>query len=305
MKRLAAALALVLALCAPGRAQLMSTGIGQGDAGGAVAVCGGYVGPGDVATGASIGASLRAWTAATCGNRFANVCVSGTCADMLTSATTGAIVAQTINGTACPAASTSACVVNKWYDQTASGACTGSCDFVQTGTEQRGILTTTCISPLTVCVLFPTSTSTFLQVAGNITLSAPFSVMAVDTITFSGSSSPAYVGFNNNGLLGHSTAANETAYTCDAVAISLPTTSDGTWYSQIVQCAASTYNLYIDGAPQSALAWTATSTPYQVYIGGIFASGPVIYEVEVGIWKSDITASASALSANQRAYWGF
>src|SRR5882672_500048 len=35
--------------------------------------CGGYVGPGDVAPNAKIGAAIRAWTGALCGNRFANI----------------------------------------------------------------------------------------------------------------------------------------------------------------------------------------------------------------------------------------
>jgi hypothetical protein len=270
-------------------------------------VCGGYQGPGDVIPGAVIGAALRAWSASTCGHAFANVGVSGVSADMLTSASTGAIVPQTINGTVCPNASLTICVVNKWYDQTVSGDCSGSCDFVQDSTEQRGILTTTCPSPLTVCILYPGSAATYLQTAANMTMTFPATAMAVATYSIAGGD-PAgtYIGFNYGGFIQHETSANTLAMTCSSTGSpsSSYATTDSTFYSLLGLCGTSSYNLYLNGAAGTAGSWTSSVMAGQPYVGDIGANAN-IYETEAGIWLSDVSASASALSANQRSYWGF
>lgn len=280
----------------------------SGGSGGA-SVCGGYRGPGDIAGGAKIGYAIRAWTAQLCGNRFANITVSGVSADMLTSSTTGALVPQTINGSVCPNASTTLCVVTKWYDQTISNGCTGSCDAVKTSTEQLGVLTTTCPVPLTACIVFPTSTATFNQVAGNFTPGVNLTAIVFSNYTFGGSGDGTYVaglgGSGGNAGIYHGSLANQTSYSCDGTNFIIGSATDGSWYSQGLLCGTSTSQLFLNGAGQGSSALTPNLTPGQVYIGGIFASGPVIYETEVGIWNSDISGQLVALNANQRNFYGF
>lgn len=279
------------------------------DASSAPPACGGYHGPGDVAPNAKIGAAIRAWTAALCGNRFANITVSGVSADMLTSATTGALVPQTINGSVCPNASTTLCVVTKWYDQPLGNNCTGSCDFVKTSTEQLGVLTTTCPLPLTACIVFPTSTATFNQVAGNFTPTSPLTVSAFTNYTFGGAGSATYVGgFGGAGggaTLGHASVAGTAAYSCDGATFPTATAADGSWFSSSLLCGTSTMQLFLNGVGQGSQPLTPNITPNQAYVGGIFASGPTIYETEVGIWNSDVSGQLAALNANQRAFYGF
>lgn len=272
-------------------------------------VCGGYRGPGDVAPGAVIGAAIRAWKATLCGQAFANITVSGVSADMLTSATTGALVPQTINGSVCPNASTTLCVLTKWYDQTKSNACSGPCDYVKTSTEQLGVLTTTCPLPLTACIVFPTSGATFNQVAGNFTATAPFTVSVMTNYTFGGSGGGVYAGgFSGSGGgagINHGSVAGQATYSCDGTNFPTATTTDGSWYSQGLLCGTSTMQLYLNGSGQGVQALTPSLTSNQTYVGGIFGAGPTISETEVGIWNKDVTANLVALNTNQRNFYGF
>lgn len=268
------------------------------------AVCGGYIGPGDIANGAVVGVAIRAWTASICGARFANITVSGVSADMLTSASTGALVPQTINGSVCPNASTTLCVLTKWYDQTLSNACSGSCDMVKTSTETLGVLTTTCPLPLTACIVFPTSASTFNQAAGNQTYTFPFSTMAFTNYTFGGGGSAAYVGFNDNGSIGHGSSANQSYIGCDVGSFFTATSSDGSWLSHVGQCTSTTQQLFINGVGQGLNSQVPVLAPQAPYVGGIFGSGPVVYETEAGLWNRDISGSSAALNTNQKTFYG-
>lgn len=75
-----------------------------------------YVGAGDLGWTVLGVYSTRAYSAATLGAKLLNVCVSGTCADMSSSASTGDLVSQTINGSVCPNASVGTCKVKTWYE---------------------------------------------------------------------------------------------------------------------------------------------------------------------------------------------
>jgi hypothetical protein len=127
----------------------------------APSACGLYEGPGDLNPAAAWG-GLRAYSNATCGGRFANVCVQvsmvDTCADMVTSASTGQVVPQTIGGTTCPE-STGACTIKLSYDQTLGNNCSGSCDQAQnTVADQFQFLTAAsgkCGSTVPFCMWGP------------------------------------------------------------------------------------------------------------------------------------------------------
>jgi hypothetical protein len=144
----------VFAVCSPASAQLggglMFPGPGSFQSSG-----GGYTGPADAISANLLGCwSLRACSSATRGNKVANVCVSGTCADMLSSASTGDLVSQTINGTVCPSSGTG-CLIKTVYFQTGSLACTPNCDLTQATVANQPYLTTVCGSlTKTFCVQF-------------------------------------------------------------------------------------------------------------------------------------------------------
>lgn len=109
------------------------------------AACGGYSGPGDVVGGALAAWSLRAYNAADCGNKLINACnstggVDVACADIASSATTGALVPQTIGGITCPGTN---CTIKTWYDRSGANACSGGVpsDMVQATVASRAALT--------------------------------------------------------------------------------------------------------------------------------------------------------------------
>lgn len=267
-------------------------------------VCGGFQGAGDIIGGASIGLSVQAWTAALCGTKVANICVSGTCADMLSSASTGVIVPQTINGTLCPAASTSACQVANWYNQPGGTDCTGSCDYLQTTPASRLVLTTTCRSPLTVCMVSTYAGSNVLnQAAGNISLSQPWTGMGV--FNSGGPAGATFAGFGSAFVAPDGTSAGFTDITCDgSTSHGFNATVDGVWFSGMVQCQASTYNLWVNGTAGTPQSWTASTSTGQPYVGLAYASGSVMEYAELGVWKADKTGNSAALYTNQKTRLG-
>jgi hypothetical protein len=291
--------------------QNIGGGIGQFDGGiggsaRVAAACGGYQGPGDKAAGAVIGLAIRAWYASTCGQAFANVCVSGVCADMLTSAATGVLVPQTINGTLCPAASTTACVVKKWYDQTKSNACTGSCDMIQDAALPLPVLTTTCPTPIVACIISTnTGTTPIMVTAGNFAPIAPFTIATF--VNYSGAADGSiYVGYNNNGTLRHSgTTANEASASCDGVVQIVAGATDASWNSLLVNCSTLNFGIYVQGIAENGAGWTPTSTGSTPYVLYAITSGDSVYEVESGIWSIDVSSDVVALYNNQKAFYGF
>jgi hypothetical protein len=315
MRALALAAALLFSLLAPREASAQFNGCAPGFcgsyAGAVIGTCAtnGYLGAGDIIGGAAIGLSLQAWTQALCGTKVANVCVSGVCADMLSSAVNGTLIPQTINGTVCPAASTTACQLATWYNQPSGTACTGSCDMVTQGGSSRPVLTTTCPSPLTVCVISTNSgTTSYLAAAGNITLTPSYTMVGVTNYVAAGTYSQYYFGVFGGGYLQHGGVASNTIVTCNGgtTATGYTGVADGTWYSQLGICNSSTYNLYVDGSPQAAHAWTPSTIPGVPFVTYVYTSGSeALYAAEIGFWNSDVTASAAALTSNQRSRFGF
>src|SRR5215472_3994283 len=81
----------------------------------------GYCGPGDLAT-YTHWYGVRAYSSTTTGRPLVNVCVSGTCQDLVSNSS-GDIQSATVNGKTCPSPRTvypSTCFVAKWYDQVGS-----------------------------------------------------------------------------------------------------------------------------------------------------------------------------------------
>jgi hypothetical protein len=273
------------------------------------ASCSGYQGAGDIIPSASAGFSVQAWSVATCGSKVANVCVSGVCADMLSSAINGQLVSQNINGTVCPATSTTACVVEKWYDQTASGQCSGSCDLGQYMTNPYMVLTTACPSPITVCLISnSTGTAAINAAAGNITLPVPVTTMVAGAIasTGAGSFNQYFAVSNGAQITADGGAANTVDFSCNAFGTSHSNpTTDGVFHSLLLECDSTTYGIWVNGSAGTSSSWTSASETGFPYAGYTATPSQAVYLVEAGIWKSGASASAAALYTNQHTRFGF
>jgi hypothetical protein len=129
-----------------------------------------FTGPGDQVASALVWYSAsRAYSTADRGNKLMNVCnstggVDVGCADMVTDATTGALVPQTISAITCPGAN---CTVKTFYDR--SG---GAKDITQSVVASRATLTASCTGsiPCAVCAGGCVYTS-----AGTVAQSQPYS----------------------------------------------------------------------------------------------------------------------------------
>src|SRR5216684_3558491 len=151
-----------------------------------------FTGPGDVVSGATAWYGLRAYSTADRGNKLVNVCdpANVTCADWLSDALTGKLVATTnpLNGTDCTVSTT--CTLNTFYDRSGANSCAGAvpCDATQATAANRPTLTWSCINSLPCAVFNGTSdvlqspvftaasTSTISAVvnrAGNFTATGP------------------------------------------------------------------------------------------------------------------------------------
>jgi hypothetical protein len=267
--------------------------------------CASYTGPADVTGFTSPVAwnGIWAYKASYCGSKFANVCVSGTCADMLTSATTGGPVSQTINGTVCPNSSTSACQVANLYDQTIGGNCSGSCDLLQATAGERPVLTTTCATGASVCLLMPSSGTPYLLAAGNMTLTQPYSVILPGVGTTIGSSAP-MIGLNgaNNFLSFLSTS--QVQFSCGSTNTFSVTATAWNDYEVICAAAASTNDfLYINGNLKNTTTGTGSFTDAPIYL---YANGDAgVSGIEVGFYASDLHLIVSNYHSNVCARVGY
>jgi hypothetical protein len=265
-----------------------------------------YQGPGDVTAGAKMWWGLRAYSAATAGNKVANVCNStgGTdvgCADMLSSATTGQLVPATIGGITCPGAN---CTVKILYDQTAGNNCTaGTCDVSQATVASRPTLDASCIGSLP-CMNFHTAPLSLATAANATAVAAPYTYVgaairtgtaSVQTISRSGSSGIYFANAANSGEC--VTGANNV----------VSGVADNAWHAFIMVDTTSSSNTacIIDG--------TTTNFANQIgFGGGILTIGTDTFSqplkgeiVEVGVWPSSLTSVATTMNSNIHTFWGF
>ena len=157
-----------------------------------------YLGPGDFVSSAKAWYGLRAYSAATRGSAIANVCnstggVDVGCADVLSDATTGALVPKTISGITCPGPN---CTVKTLYDQSGANTCTGApCNLAQATVASRPVLAANCLGSKP-CMQF--SGGQGVHNASTASIAQPWSVTGVYTTTAAGaifvSSTGAYEG---------------------------------------------------------------------------------------------------------------
>lgn len=259
-----------------------------------------YVGPGDVVSGAIAWGGLRAYSVAKAGNRFANVCnstggVDVGCADMVTSATTGAVVPATVSGIPCPGTN---CTIRTLYDQTGNTNCSGTaCDWTQATVANRPTFSISC-GTVSICMTFPASVNAFLQTANTLTQAQPFTVVAVTTQT--GASGGGTAIFNSvTGLL-YSTGNNSFSASCGTTSGPLAV-NNNTYAAIALSCNGASTVVYYNALNH---AWSAGVTGFsgQSYLGQ-FGN---LNEDEIGVWAAAFNSTqAAAMISNQRTFWGF
>lgn len=270
-----------------------------------------FTGAGDVITSNSIAWwGLRAYSAATRGNKLANVCDAGDahCVDMLSDATTGNAVIPLSN----PNCASSACTIKTIYDQTGNLSCAGSvaCDLTQATATNRPTLTTSCLGSL-VCASF-TGSAQILTIA--VFPGAHGQPISSSTIMRRTGSTAAY---NTVMGTGASTGTLQVGYTSSANTIFFyagntivnGTASEGSFHAVQALWNNASSVLYIDGSSNAANLGSTTGIQDTVdgeYCFGDCANSPNGTQfVEGGWWSTDKSANFSALNSNQHAYWGF
>lgn len=273
-----------------------------------------YVGRGDIAPASSY-VGLRAYSAATCGQRFANVCdstggVDVACADMFTSATTGAVVPLLIGGHTCPDSS-GLCTIKTAYDQTLGNNCGGSCDYSGGAVANRYQF----LSGAAVCLQAPIcmaggAAAAMFAVSTPASLAQPF---ALDVVgywsTFPGPDGTPYTGTSYLLSVGNAAILNNANgqhyyYSCDNVNQGAVVQPLATLFDVGMTCVGGTATFYRDGNAVQTVAGTG-SVSGQPFFGYTPTGTYAVVYLEVSFSNTDLTSHVAALAANSCAYWGF
>jgi len=300
MRRTLLALAASAALIAPASAQVGMPWPGPGTVHAAA-----YTGPGDLAT-FSAWYGLRAFKGTDRGQKLINACDStgGTdvaCADMLSDATTGALVPATIGGITCPGTN---CTVKTAYEKSGSGVG----DATQATVANRPALLSACLTPVTACMVWTNRSTQYLTMttgSGN-TLSQPFSMYTVATKNGDTQSTNTFGGSNNGGGnaadIGQDSTADQVH--CKAgTALTVSSVSSSLWHvTQFLANGATNSDCTIDGTSHTGNAGTG-SVDLRLAVGGLNYVSPQYLGqiVEVGI----ASGSIASLNSNAKTYWGF
>lgn len=263
----------------------------------------GYQGPIDVA-GAAFGAwGLRCQSAAYCGGNLANVCTDivgvDTCLDFSSNAATGNLVIVTIGGLSCAVVT---CTIKTLYDQSGTADCSGACDVTEPTVANRPVLTPNCIGslPCAVCTSAGSSNLTSIGTIGS--HSQPFSASWVAKRT--GAAQGFAVAPGSPGAGWPNTANTATAFSGSFITASA---TDGSPHAFAALFNTTSSVIAVDGSStgtQDVGSANIATNPWRIcnYFGGSFLDG---FFLESDWWASDKSSLFSALSTNQRAYWGF
>jgi hypothetical protein len=270
---------------------------------------GGFTGQGDIVA-AVAWSGLRAYSAATRGTKVANVCnptdaVGADCTDWFSDASTGDLVATTINGANCTSVT---CDVKVLYDQTGNTNCTTGvsvpCDYTQTTKALRPTLVSSCVTTKW-CMSYNGTSAYFESHEGgstsNITLSQPITLSYVFFHTNVGRQdiSP-YAGVN------FGSTANE-AYGSfgNFTPITGITSFDSNWNVMHVVGNGVSGDVHINSTTNTNDLGSGAFSANVMYCGrnANFFAGKI---VECGIWGSAVSAAnMNTMSANAHTYWGF
>lgn len=299
---------IVAAVClAPFSARAWWQSIQQVGVGGAT-----YQGPGDInTTGVVAWWGLRAFSAAKRGSAVANVCnstggVDVGCADMVSDATTGALIPQTISGIPCPGTN---CTLKILYDQSGANSCTVNsvaaqpCNVSQAVIANRPILSSTDILTTSAHSLKCSGLGvTCVVTAGS---SQPYTISAVAERT-SGTASSVYFGDSGNFGMGMG-AANTLSDYCSATG-TVGSIADNAFHAIQTLCNGASGNIYVDGSANTKSLGTAaigTSTNGFFLGTDAFANTFTGNIKEAGLWTGDKSAAFSVMDSKQHAFWGF
>ncbi len=270
----------------------------------------GYVGPGDLISGAILYYGLRAYSAAKRGTAAINVCLplDVTCGDMMTDATTGALVVSTLSGVACNN-TVSICTIKIWYDQSGSLACTGApCSITTALAANRATLVVPgaangCSAVTLPCAAF-TASSAVVSSAAVSSLTAPYTLSSIAVRT-SGTSYSALLTFNggNDGLYYGTGASKVNLF---AGADHLANQADGSWHAVQALSNGASSSLNVDGV-QTTFTATARNLSTLDGLGTDGAGDPLTGKISEEIaWATPISAgNITAMNSNQHTYWGF
>lgn len=291
--------ALLLLFAAPSWAQVPLTGAGKS------ATIPSYVGPGDIYS-FRAWFGLRAYSAVKRGTAIANVCnstggIDVGCGDILSDATTGALVSATIGGITCPGTN---CTIKTWYDQTGGNNCTGSCDVVQNTIANRFSLLANVQGSLPGAQSTGGGSATGMASAGNMSISQPVTFVAVAQRT-SGSSLVFIIASNalNNGL-GFNGVGKATIYNGSAADFSTTVNNSTTCSLQGMLNGASSSGS-VNGTLSSGLSVSTTAANNTLIISRPNNSfGMYGYIFEAGVVGSDQSSNFTAMANNQKTYWG-
>lgn len=291
---------LVLALALPLPAQILSPILfGKSAAGGA------YAGMGDVTTSNVVAAwGLRAYSAATRGNKLVNVCdaADAHCADILSNATTGSAVVPSSN----PDCTGSACTIKIFYDlsgQTHCGA--AACDLSQATIASRATLIVNCLGTR-VCArraggsAIPAQSSSVIDTALQ-----PYTISVVVARTGAFTTNQGVIYLTNNGGDIEFNNTNDTAFMYAGL-VATATATNTTTHAFQAMFNDTASNFYIDGVANTV---AASSSGYG-NAGGmtLMSSGATALTgnlFEAAVWAGDQSASNAGMNSNQHSYWGF
>ena len=295
MRRLLILLAMLLA-ASPALAQnsLSTTGAGGYHAGAAS-----FVGAGDLGTWTAYWGT-RAYSSATRGNKLLNACTpntAGTCADMLSDATTGDLVPATIGGNPCPGVS---CIVEKYYDLTGNGHdmgnSAGNAPFTLTASVANGH----------ACGVQPTNPSVSGYItAGNINTAQPFSVASVVDTTGNLTSYAGMLSEWNNGIwiFGHTNSNNQVRIYAGAELDA--TASDSSFHAIMGLASGASSKLIVDGSTTTGNAGTTTANNVMALGNDAVGNGPWVGKWCEGGLATSTDLTAVGWVANVRAWYGF
>ena len=260
-----------------------------------------YSGPGNINT-YTYFAGMRAYTAALRSNALMNVCdstggVDVGCADLLSDASTGAVVARTVGGVTCPGNTN--CTVKTWYDQV------GTRHATQATVASRPKFTTSFVGGGKACVSFSGSqllsfTTSPLTTAGTGT------AVAERTGNTSNINGIIYTGTSFSPLLGFANGVNQAAM-YNGTSTVTATANDNVGHAMQYRVNGASSNFYIDGTASGTVNPGASAPSGTLQIGG---GGTTVFPLtgvicEVGWASTDQTANNATINSNQHSYYNF
>jgi hypothetical protein len=280
-----------------------------------------YVGPGNITSGAiafySAGRAYNATYAASNGN-LADLVATGNGAAVCTlkalstgyvNLTSSACSGQT-PAAACAAANGGSCKVTKEYDQTASGACGGSCDVVQATLANMPALTFSAQNGLP-CAAGTNNAAMLLASAGSISQAVPFTLTAVAERTGSFTTVQTIMANANSNRFVFQNSANTVSATNGTV-VSL-TAADNAFHALLTVASGTAPLFAVDSSANTSTSsngTTAMVSPEGLMNRVTTATQGILsgFVCEAGIWPADLNSSYQAMLANMRSAiygWNF